>query len=279
MSPLWFRALSALLLIACAVLRPAAAADEPSALARIRATGILKVAVYDDFPPFSNKGAGIDVDIGEALAARLGVRMSAVWFDAGENMEDDLRNMVWKGHYLGRGPADVMMHAPVDREFLAKVDQVKIFAPYHRERYAVGRLLDKLPVCDSFDQLGSMPFAVEGDTLAASVMLGRDGGRFQQSLKAYKTGSGAVAALRAGAVVLAIAQQGELESGLTDDPRFAIDQPPDPVLQKRQWVLGLAVKSQNADLAEALQAAMNELMADGSIRRIMEKHGVRHRQP
>lgn len=256
-----------------------AAAGEMSPLERVRQNGVLKVALYNNFPPYSHHGQGVDVDIADALAAKLGVRMSALWFDADENMEDDLRNMVWKGHYLGYGPADVLMHAPVDREYIAKVDKVRFFAPYHRERYAVGRLLDKLPVCETFDPLESLSYAVEGDTLAASVMLSLDGGRYGKTLRTYRTGGEAVEALRSGAVTLAIAQQGELEAGLGSDSRFAVDLPPNPILQKRQWAIGLAVKAGSDDLAQALQQAMNELLADGSIKRIMQRHGVRHRAP
>jgi len=254
-------------------------ADDPTPLEKIRNAGVLRVALYNNFPPFSHNGQGIDVDIAEALATKLGVKMAPLWFDADENMEDDLRNMVWKGHYLGYGPADVLMHAPIDREYMTKIDKVRFIAPYHRERYAVGRLLDKVPVCESFDQLGALAYAVEGDTLAASIMLSRDGGRFRETMKAYKTGSEAVAALRAGSVALAIALQGELENGIGNDQRFAIDLPPDPILMKRQWAIGLAVKAQSDDLADALQTAMNELVADGSVKRIMQKYGVQHRQP
>ena len=255
------------------------AAQEDSALAKIKKNGVLKVALYNNFPPYSYNGKGVDVDIGEALAAKLGVKMSPLWFDADENMEDDLRNMVWKGHYLGYGPADVLMHAPVDREYMARVDKVKFFAPYQRERYAVGRLLDKVPVCETFELLESIPFAVEGDTLASSFMLSLDSGRYRNSLKTYRTGGDAVGALTSGAVSVAIAQQGELEWAVKGDKRFVIDLPPNPVLLRRQWVVGLAVKSQSEDLAAALQTAINELSADGSIKRIMEQHGVNYRQP
>lgn len=268
-------ALLALILLAA----PGASAEEKSALDQIRKSGLLKVALYKNFAPFSNDGQGVDVDLAEALAAKLGVKMSPLWFEADDKMEDDLRNMVWKGHYLGYGPADVMMHVPVDRDYMVKVNRVKFFAPYHRERYAIARQLDKLPTLDSFEAFEKLPFAVEGDTLAASIMLSSDGGRYRNSLKSFKTAGEAVAALKSGAVAAAIAQQGELEGGLKGDVRFAVDLPPQPVLQKRQWALGLAVKAQSEDLALALQAAINELIADGTVKRIMQRHGVQHRQP
>lgn len=272
--------LAACAALACALLiAPLAQAQDASALEKIRHSGLLKVALYKNFPPFSHNGQGIDVELAEALAAKLGVKMSPLWFEADENMEDDLRNMVWKGHYLGYGPADVLMHAPVDREYMAKVERVKFFAPYHRERYAVARQLDKLPTLDGFEPFEKLPFAVEGDTLAATILLSADGGRYRNSLKSFKTADEAVAALKSGAVAATLAQQGELEGGLKGDARYAIDLPPHPVLQKRQWVLGLAVKAQSEDLARALQTAINELLADGTVKRIMQRHGVQHRQP
>lgn len=254
-------------------------AEDLSALAKIRQSGLLKVALYKNFAPFSHNGHGTDVDLAEALAAKLGVKMSPLWFDADENMEDDLRNMVWKGHYLGYGPADVMMHVPVDREYMMKVDKVKFFAPYHRERYAIARQLDKLPELDNLEPFEKLSVAVEGDTLAASVMLSADGGRYRNSISNFKMAEGAIGALKSGAVAAAMAQQGELEGGLRGDARFAIDLPPHPVLQKRQWVIGLAIKAQSEDLAQMLQVAINDLLADGTIKRIMLRHGVQHRQP
>jgi ABC-type amino acid transport substrate-binding protein len=259
---------------------PAGAAEGKSALADIQQRGILKVAFYKDFAPYSDNGKGIDVDLAEALAAKLGVKMSPLWFDADENMDDDLRNMVWKGHYLGYGPADVMMHVPIDAAYMAKVDQVKFLAPYQRERYAIGRDLAKIENLDSLEPFATLPFAVEGDSLAATVMLSADSGRYRENLKAFKTTEAAIAALKAGSVAAVIAQEGELEAGLHDQKsRYAIELPPEPILQKRQWVVGLAVKSHSDELAQALQKAIDDLTADGTVTRIMQRYGVEHRKP
>ena len=258
---------------------PFADAQDVPALTKIRQSGVLKVALYRNFAPFSHDGKGTDVDLAEALAAKLGVKMSPLWFEADENMEDDLRNMVWKGHYLGYGPADVMMHVPVDQAYMGKVDKVKFFAPYHRERYAIARQLDKLPALDNFEPFEKLSMGVEGDTLAATVVLSADSGRYRNTIKTFRTAGEAVAALKAGEVAAVMAQQGELEGGLKGDARFAIDLPPHPVLQKRQWVVGLAVKAQSEDLAQALQSAINDMQADGTVKNIMLRHGVQHRQP
>ena len=49
------------------------------------------------------------MELGQALAAKLGLQAEIIGFKAGEDMGDDLRNMVWKGHYLRGEPADVML--------------------------------------------------------------------------------------------------------------------------------------------------------------------------
>ena len=114
------------------------------ALETIRQRGRLRVAVYTDFAPYSMAGAkGIDADLGRALAAKLGVSAEIVAYNADEDMNDDLRNMVWKGHYLGYGPADVMLHVPVDKYFMQQNKQALIFAPYMREQVVLVQELER----------------------------------------------------------------------------------------------------------------------------------------
>ena len=125
-------------------------------LAKVKDSGVLKVAVYHDFAPFSEgrtKTTGIDVDIAEALAKKLGVKLSLLPFDAGENVNDDLRNMVWKGHYLGYGPADVMLHVPVDPIVINTNRQVTIFAPYYRETVIMALNTKRIPNFANFNDL------------------------------------------------------------------------------------------------------------------------------
>ena len=73
---------------------PAAAAD----LQKVRERSSLIVGLYHNMPPFHVAGKGIDVELAQALADALGVKLSMLPFNADENMKDDLRSMVWKGH-------------------------------------------------------------------------------------------------------------------------------------------------------------------------------------
>lgn len=247
--------------------------------AGVKKSGLLRVAFYKDFAPFSNEGKGSDVDIAAALAARMGLKMSPMFFDADENMGDDLRNMVWKGHYMGYGPADMMMHAPVDREYMARQDKVEFLAPYHRERYAIAydrRRVDNLETMAPFEKL---PCGVVVDTLPDSLMLSADGGRYRSQLKHYKTLAEAMAALRSGEVAGVMALQGELEGAVAGDANFPVGPAPIALLNTRQWPVGIAIRKGEQQLGRAIMEAMNALVADGEIERIMARHNIKWRAP
>jgi hypothetical protein len=66
--------------------------------------GVLRFAVYRDFPPFSHRAGGTlegaDVDLAKAIGAKLGLGVEFMELTADENMDDDLRNAVWKGPIL-----------------------------------------------------------------------------------------------------------------------------------------------------------------------------------
>ena len=239
------------------------------ALDAVRARGALNVAVYRDMPPFHDAGKGIDVDLAQALATALGVRLALLPFPAGEDMGDDLRNMVWKGHYLGYGPADVLMHVPVDAPLMQANPQVRVFAPYWRDRVMIARRVDQLPHLETLAQLNGKSVAVPGDTLAGWLLIGADGGAYRSQLTTtFKDGVEAARALARGEFAAAAGLGSELESVLGGDARFVLT--PLPTLHDARdgWAVGLAVKKDATALAEALQAAVDTIAADGRMKRI-----------
>lgn len=257
---------------------PARAQDKP-ALQRIRERGSLVVGVYNEMPPFHAGGQGIDVALAGALAKALEVKLSLLPFNAGEDMNDDLRNMVWRGHYLGFGPADVLLHVPVDRPLMAANPRVSIFAPYYRERVMIARDLAKVPRLESLADLGSQTIAVPGQSLAGWLLIGADGGKYRDQLTTrLKDGTEAAALLQRGEVAAAAGHASELESVLAGDARYAIEPLPSPRM-KDGWVIGLAVKKESDDLARALQAAVNTLVNNGEMGRFFAAGKVSWRKP
>ncbi|SFM03873.1 transporter substrate-binding domain-containing protein [Variovorax sp. OV329] len=242
---------------------------------RIRERGSLTVALYKDMPPFNAEGKGIDVELARELAESLGLQLSMLPFNADENMGDDLRNMVWRGHYLGFGPADVLLHVPVDKPLIDETPQARIFAPYYRERVVLARRLDRQPQLDSLSALGDAKVAVPGQTLAGWLMIGADGGAYRNQLSTqWKDGAEAARALQRGEFAAAAGLASEMESVLRGDARFAITPLPSPRARRDGWAVGMAVKKDATDLAQALQAGINQLADSGRLRQIFEGANV-----
>jgi len=266
-----------LLGLAGAALLPAVArAEGAGALARIRERGSLKVGLYQEMPPFHVDGRGIDVELGRALAAALGLSFQPMAFPAGDNVDDDLRNMVWKGHYLGWGPADVLLHVPVEPPLMRANPQVRIFAPYYRERVLLACERARFPRgVESLAQLKGQRVAVPGLSLAGWLLLGAEDGLLREQLSTrWPDGAAAAQALKAGEVVAVAGLASELESVLHGDERFELQPLPLPRAPRDGWAVGLAVKKDADDLALALQQALQALRDSGRLAAVFHETGV-----
>ena len=269
------RVLAAGLLLGAGIAAPALAADNPV----LREAGFLKVAVYNDLAPFSDHGQGIDADLGAALAGKLGLKLTLLPFNAGDDVGDDLRNMVWKGHYLGYGPADVMLHVPVDRMLMNANPQVEVFAPYYVETVRLVRSARAIPQFDGVEALAGKRIGVEKVSISGMVMLGEGGGRFRDQVHIYPTAIEALEQLKAGSLDAVLATRAQIESVLKGDPAFPLQEVPFDRLPRGGWAIGMAVKKNNLGLARQLQAALNDMAASGELKTIFAKYGVQAVRP
>jgi ABC-type amino acid transport substrate-binding protein len=259
-----------------------AQAQELFDLEKVRASGILKVALYKDNAPYSDgKGQdmeGVDVALAHALATEMGLKLSLLPFDAGEKMNDDLRNMVWRGHYLGYGPADVMLHVPVDKFLMVENRQALIFAPYAREVLVIFHALDRLPHLQSGNDLQNLPLAAEQGSGAASTLIGFGGGRLRSQVRMFPTGLLAADAVVRGEAAAAYVSRAQAETALKAAGRpaagFGLTQLTLPGLVDNGWPIGMAVKSGNRQLAEALESTLQKLRADGRLLAMYRERGL-----
>lgn len=257
-------------------------AQELFDLDKVRANGVLKVALYKDNAPYSDGNAqgmtGVDVALAQALANEMGLKLSLLPFDAGENMNDDLRNMVWKGHYLGYGPADVMLHVPVDKFLMVENKQALIFAPYSREVLVMFHALDRLPNVQSGNDLQDLPLAAEKASGAASTLIGYGGGRLRDKVRLFATGIDAAAAVIRGEAAAAYVSRAQAETALKASGRsasgFGLTQMTLPGLADNGWPIGMAVKASNKALATAIEAALQKLRADGRLLAMYRERGL-----
>ncbi len=262
---------------------PARAQGVASPLADIRQRGHLKVAVYNDFAPWSLKGKGIDVELAEALGKQLKLTAQVVGYTADEDMDDDLRNMVWKGHYLGTAPSDVMMHVPVDSYLQGKNDKVKIFGPYHLETVAVARVQRigqiRGSAATALEVFTREKIGVEGRSLADAFLLGVLSGRLRENVVHFGSIAAAVEKLKAGDLAAVMGPRSEIEAALGKDSRFVVEVVQMPELKINSWPLGMAVKADEGELADALADALHALQKDGTVAAIFARHGVTYVQP
>ena len=246
--------------------------------AKIKETGVIKAALYNDFVPFSDgrqASKGIDVDIAQALANKMNLRLSVLPFDAGENLNDDLRNMVWKGHYLGYGPADFMMHVPFDNALSAANPQVLIFAPYFREMVVMAIDTTRLDMVTNLSDLKDKPLcAVRGD--AGSVaLLSANNGVLAKQIKLVDNLKECASLMKDGKVDVIAARRSELEYYLRDYSPAKLLPIESPVIPPKGWTVGIATKKDDPALQESLSKAMNELRDSGELSDIFTKYGVK----
>ena len=256
-------------------------AQEPSAMEKIKARGVLKVAVYKDNAPYSSGPTsdtqGVDVSLAKALAAKLNLQLALLPFDAGENMNDDLRNMVWKGHYLGYGPADVMIHVPVDRYLMNENKQVLIFGSYVREHLVVLHNTTKVDSVDNPEDLQGKTIAVEKGSGAASALMGYRGGLLRDKISIFKDGVDAAKMVTSGQFDVAFVSRAQAEAAVhaaAGKGRWSLSSISLPGVMPAGWPLGMAVKADNKELALALDDALASLRQSGELLKLFQSHGL-----
>ena len=246
--------------------------------------GTITIAVYRDFPPFSYDRdgtlVGVDVDLARVIANRLGVDVSFMVITADENVDDDLRNAVWKGHYLRREVADLMLHVPVDRELALRNNQVAIFAPYFQREIALAYDPEWIESNPDLTVFMREKVGVELDSLADFYLSSAFGGQIRGNVVHYRTVEAAVRALVSGEVAGVMAPRSEIEAGLgADAGRFGFAPVAMEGFARPTWAVGIAVKDDSRDLGYAVEDIVAAEVSNGAIERIFSAHGISFRPP
>ena len=261
--------------LACACAAPVWAAPN---LDDLKAAGGLRVALYRDFPPYSWQEAGemrgIDADLARAIGRELGLKVTFMPLTPADDVDGDLRNAIWKGHYLGGGTAELMLRVPFDPEFAQRNHNAVLFGAYASEKLAwAGQRPTAMTLIDRASRIG-----VENDSLADLYLSALQGGRLRDSIKHYPNSPAAARALLAGDVDAVFAPQGELDWALAGHGQ-RIEPLAAPGLIKSQWEIGMATKESLRDLAWAVTDVIEALRQSGELERIYQRHQVRFLPP
>ncbi len=272
---LWMFVVSSLLLCGQSIARPYDDVIE---------SGVLTIFVYEDYAPYSwvegGELKGIDVEVGRAFAAELGVEADFLVRGADENIDDDLRVNIWKGDLIHRKAADVMLHVPVDREVDARNNLAVIMAPYFLEQMAVVADSSVLPELDTFGRFLYQPIAVEVDTAGDFFLSNAFRGQLHNSIRRGRTFGDAVDLYNNGEAVALMGSRAQAEwVAFQSDKESKVHQPPMPGIVRRSWPIGIAIKHDSRDLGYALGDVITELINSGKLAEITKKYGVEYIVP
>lgn len=268
----------------CLSLLLSTAASRADDIQAIRDRGYIDFAVYDDFFPFSYIAGdtlrGIDVDIGRTLAERLGVRVRFRMIQADESVADDLRNAIWKGHYLGGGVADAMLHAPYDPDFSARIKQVAFVAPYYREELMVAMEPELAGRNAGLVMFATEKIAVETATLADDYLLLAFNGGLRHNVVHFPRMRDAIESLLQKRVAAVMGPRTQLEAGLGKyQHHYRVVRMEYPALSQAAWDLGIAVNADREELASKLDLLIGELRSTGVLDAIFTRHRTTYARP
>ncbi len=248
----------------------------------IQDRGWIEFAVYENFAPYSwedgGKPKGVDIEIGRIIAKALEVEPRFNFVAAGENLEADLRNNVWKGPLVSGRASNVMLHVPYDSEFACRVEQVVFTGQVYAESIAIAYRKEAypedkpIPAYFRYDTV-----AVENDTIADFYLSRLAGGQLVGNIRRFPDYGGAMTALALGEVKAAMGPRAQLEHGLTD--ATGLHEPPLPGFGRGSWTLGVAVRHTWRPLAYAVDYAIEDALADGRIKAAFAKFGLTFQAP
>lgn len=247
----------------------------------IIARGYIEIGVYQDFPPYSwrnGSGAlvGVDVDLAHLIAEGLGVGLRLIDLPADEDVDTDLRNYIWRGHYMGRRVVNVLMRVPYDRELDYRNELAALTGRYAQERIAIAYRVSDYP--DAPPWPGSFTVkrvAVENHSLSDFYLTGLQQGAAIGNMTRRRTIADAFELLRAGEVTAVMGIRAQLEHFVGDDAQFAVESGPLPGLAIGSWPIGIATAFYTARmLSYEVDDILTDAVRDGRVEAIYRAHGL-----
>lgn len=260
----------------------------------VQDSGYLNVGMYQNFPPYSyeedGEAKGVDADLGRLIAEGLGVEFRPYWIIPDENLGDDLRNHIWKGHYLAKTRiADIMMRVPYDSTFKYMRDstgemineQVVFFGPYQQERWQIAYDSNRLDDVETVAVFQYHPIGVEIDTLPSTYLTSAFGGRLRNQVHHFTNVGKAFEAMKQGDVAAVMGMRAEVEHELNAHSNDGFTKAGNgfPGMSKQVWDVGLAVRHTHRAMSYAIESIVDRMVRSGELAELYADHGLSYRRP
>lgn len=269
----------------------------------LMASGFIRIGVYESFPPYSyidelGEPAGVDVEIAKLIADEMDLSLELFWMLPDEDLADDLRNYLWRGHVLdhdhrherlsGKKLADLLLRIPYDRNFnyargyigegvyAYQNDLVVMMMPYQRETWALAHDTSRLEQVRTLAVFQYHPVAVEMETVPAFMLTSVFNGALRNQARFYRSASEAFKQLLEGYVAATIALRGEIEWFLVQSENSALQlgETVFPAMGKQEWDVGIAVREADRQLGYHVEGILEPLVMSGGIAEIYERYGI-----
>jgi polar amino acid transport system substrate-binding protein len=250
---------SAALLLASGLLAQPAGARS---LDLIRTQGTIGQCLHPNALPFSNRKTdppGFQVELGEAIAKQIGVRLEPIW--------------IIGGHQLRRSGCDIVTDA-IDQPEVQDEAGLQLSKPYYRADIVLAVRSDSpitsAAAIDPHAKVGVMGSSIASMTFNKRGLTTSAFGFEDEMLQALadKEIEGAVVS-RAAAGYFNVTHPGEAFRLVDIDeiePDFS-------------WNVSVGMSKPDDKLRTAINSALDQLTADGTIKRIYAKYGVDLKPP
>lgn len=232
-------------------------------LASIESRGVISVCAHPNALPFaSRKGnpSGFQIDLAQAIARQLGVSLDTAW--------------VVSPIQYRTAECDIVLDTIVDKEVQAE-SRLRVSKPYHRSGVALAIPAAAGGIASFRDLDDSKRIGVQAGSLAQMV-LGQRGlqttpfGFEDEMMEALAAGALAGAAVSPAT----IGYFNLTHPNQTVELVHAYEQEPD-----LSWNIAVGMRGSDEDLRRKMDAAIDRLLADGTIRDIYARYGIEHRAP
>ena len=244
----------------------------------------LIVVAYDDNRPFSwtedGVAKGIDVDVGKAIAAGLGVEVEVILRMQGEKVDDDLRANVWKGPLTGGGVGDIMLHVPTDRELAMRNKEAVIGNPYFQETVAVAIDPKQVPAGSDFTLFRTQKIGVKLGTVSDYFLMTFEDGALINNVAHHVKAIAGAKEFMSGETTALMGVRSEVEGQLQElGAKAEFITPSMDGIVRKDWVVGIAVNERSRDLGYAIGGVLTKLKETGTFKDIFAKYGVTYIPP
>ncbi|MEL0082799.1 MAG: transporter substrate-binding domain-containing protein [Gammaproteobacteria bacterium] len=256
----------------------------------------LVVCLEQESAPYSTESGGVDNDVALAVADGLGLPLIIHWYETEGGDEGNPALQV--NALLSAGKCELaggfalaknsfahpreqsypLETGPGERRSVS-LKPLAPSLPYHSQVFTlIWASTPADPAPESLDDLGEITLLAQENSVADLILMAHRGGQLRDSIRHVKEGGGSLlTALADGEADAGWLAQHHFEQWKRQHPRNNLQ--PSGLIHDFTINLGFAALKSNAQLLERVDEQLDQLVADGDIAAIFERHQLTYVEP